>query len=526
MFVVKLSSCKIKDGDTLAEKENFLTKLIKPIFVKKKGEESTELGKVFGVTTEKEEKSKPSLGKPTASYKMVIDSPQGGVERYYFWVLRMLEKTGRFGLGFDGKDWKEGGGHIIKVKDLYSSAETSSYWGNIEQKKAAQQDRISQYMANVGKFTKELFQMIRELRILDERLAYYDGVAKKSTSADQALKGIWIDMVEGGSQNVASVYGLANKVGFVTLPDLFFSTLVQKEDDVVIAVKAYDAKGINRKVQEVLGRKLRQFIIWKERTEKELRTRRNFVLAYLVQEYNVIKMYANWLRPYLENARRLQQDRQLNSTDIVTAFETAKVELELIAVQHNYSIKNKMGYNESKTYKKMAPCVRVHFVYTTIPQMSFQQEYQRGAIHTGHTEIKFEAYTPTREQLEEYIKKEDEETFEILTSINETLATLKDELYKYLDEAVKKFGMKAVTSLYPKTEDMEEKSDDSIFTPFKAVFDGFKEVFNIGHSFESKEDSPATAEEEIDESSAAKGVAKLAFVCYDVFKKAFGMFTP
>jgi len=509
----------------LAEKQNFLTKLFRPIFIKtEKTEKETLFGKLLSVKEEKEEKVKGELGDPKSSYKMVIDSQQGGVERFYFWVLRFLEKPATLGLGFDGKN-----GKIIKIKDLYTSAETSTYFGNVEQKKAAQQDRISTYLANVGKFTKELFQILRELRILDERLTYYDQIDAGKKAADIALKGIWIDLVEGGSQNVASVYGLANKVGFVTLPDLFFDTFVKKSEDVEKEAFSYQDKGINRKVCEVLTRKLQQYMLWKEKTEKELRTRRNFVLAYLAQEYNVIKMYASWLKPYMENVKKLQQNRELNQADIVTAFETAKIELELLAVKNTYSLKTPEGYEENKEFQKVFPCIRVTFNYTTIPQMSFQQEYQRAAIHTGHTEIKFEGYVVEKEELDAYVKKQNEDAFDILISIDETLAALKDELYKYLDEAQKQFKVNKLQSLYPKTEE-EKEPDQSIVAPFKAVFDGFKEVFSFGYKkSESKdeEDKPKmTKHDEVEEKEAADGALKLVVVLYDIFKKNFGMFTP
>ena len=96
-------------------------------------------------------------------------------------------------------------------------------------------------------------------------------------------------------------------------------------------------------------------MLWKEKTEKELRTRRNFVLAYLAQEYNVIKMYASWLKPYMENVKKLQQNRELNQADIVTAFETAKIELELLAVKNTYSLKTPEGYEENKEFQKVFP---------------------------------------------------------------------------------------------------------------------------------------------------------------------------
>lgn len=478
---------------------------------------------------EKEDKIPETPGKlADGPYHLTINSPASGVERFYFWVIRYLEKKGAFGRSFAGDS-----GYIKKIKDVYTSAETSSYWGNVEQRKGAQQDKISQYLANIGKFTKELFQLIRELRILDERLGFYEGVKKGEKSADVALKGIWIDLVEGGGKNPSSVYGLAAQVGFVTLPDLFFDAFAKDEKDVDAVSEGYKEKGMNRKVIEILKRKLKQYMLWRENTERELKQRRRFVLAYLAQEFNIIKMYATWLKPYLDNIKRLQQDRNINSHDIVSAFETSKVELEILAVKTKYEMQTYYTNVEERDFVKKFPCVRIQFKYIAIPNMAYQQEYQRGAIHTGQTEITVEGFVASKEELEAYEKKTDKEAMEVLLAVDETLNSLKDELYKYLDEAVKTHKLEHIKSIYPHTEEKPEKKD-SVFTPLKAVFDGFKEVASFPFSFkgekkdeQDKGEIKLSGKDKILEGQAAKSIAKLeASLLYDIFKKSHKMFTP
>ena len=479
-----------------------------------------------------EEKEKPpedpSENRVKGPYHMTVNSPSSGIERFYFWVIRYLEKAGAFGRSFSGDQ-----GEIIKIRDVYTSAETSSYWGNIEQRKAAQQDKVSQYLANIGKFTKELFQLIREMRIIDERLSYYKGVESEDRSADVALKGIWIDIVEGGGKNPSSVYGLATQVGFVTLPDLFFDAFVKKSGDVDKVVAGYESRGINRKVREILGRKLKQYVLWRENTERELQQRRNFVLSYIAQEFNIIKMYAAWLKPYLENIKRLQQERDINKYDIVSAFETSKVELELLAVRKKYDLTTYYGNKEEREFVGVFPCVRIKFKYVAIPNMAYQQEYQRGAIHTGQTEITFEGFVATKEELERYEKKTEMEAIEIMAAVDETIGSLKDELYKYLEEAIKRHNLKHITTVLPR-EKPEEPRKESILEPFKAVFSGFKEIGKIPFSSrenkkekEKKEEVVLSKKEAILESRAAQASASAETeLIYDVFKKSHGMFTP
>ena len=229
------------------------------------------------------------LGKPVRKYHIEVEDPSGGIEKYYFWTLNFIKDSPPSGLKYD---------KLHKIKDVYSASETSSYFGAMEQRKGAQQEKVAQYLGTIGGMMKNLFQMIRELRMIDERIQYYLDSEKGDDSAETALKSIWVDMVEGGINNPNSVTALSLKVGFITLPDLFYSIHPKKSSNVDSAMAELAKKGINRKVREILSRKLKQYLLWKEKTEVELKQRKNFLLKYLRQHYNTIKLYMNWIRPY------------------------------------------------------------------------------------------------------------------------------------------------------------------------------------------------------------------------------------
>ena len=97
---------------------------------------------------------------------LIVESMQSALEGHYFWFINLLKGKNEFGLKYK---------KIYKIKDIYTAAESSSLWGSQEQRKGLQQDKVSQYMATIGKMIKDTFQVIRELRIIDERLEYYDG---------------------------------------------------------------------------------------------------------------------------------------------------------------------------------------------------------------------------------------------------------------------------------------------------------------------------------------------------------------
>ena len=116
---------------------------------------------------------------------------------------------------------------------------------------------------------------------------------------------IFIDMVEQGAKNPASVFGMPRELQFATLPDLFFSVNPRTSADVDAAV---DPLEFNDMVKRVLKRKLYAFLKWKENTSTEIKQRRSFTLKYLTQHWEVIRMYMNWCRPYLRHIHRLTMD--------------------------------------------------------------------------------------------------------------------------------------------------------------------------------------------------------------------------
>ena len=459
-----------------------------------------------------------------ARFRIVVDAVQGGIEKYYFWVVRMIQTQPPFGLDLRGEPYNTG--RVEKVKDIFSATESSSYWGNIEQRKGLQQDKIANYLATIGKMVKDIFQIIRELRIMDERLGYYDGVSKDDKAADYALKGIWIDIVEGGSKNPSSVYGLAMQVGFSTLPDLFFSTFVKKSADVDSAVSSDKLSAFNRKVKEVLARKLMQYTMWKEKTELELRTRKNFVLKYLRQHYNVIRLYMNWLRPYLRNARRLQMHNfDMSDPDLIRSFETAKTELEVLGIKYKYRqpLPSYTSYEEMREFKHYFPVLRVRFFSTTIPMMQMQQEYQRGPVHAGQNIIIMEGYYATQEELDKYKASIVEEDLELLSSLFESMAAMQDELKKYLVEAGETF-------IGFEEKKQEEEHKQTALDPFKGIFKGFKEMFTSfkGPKAKKSAGAPVQVSDRLkqEEKSAAETTAgQMTYGLYYVFKKAFRMVT-
>ncbi len=416
---------------------------------------------------------KTGFPEPGWFHYIVYESYQASLEESYYWLLNYL----RYDAGFP---------QVFKVTDVFAASEHSSFFGSSEQRVGIQQDRISNFLATIGKLTKEVFQIVRELRILDERLDMYkasnDANRKDRESAEISLKGTWIDLVEGGTKNAGSVFGLARELQFTTLPDLFFAIHPPKPEDVDEYVDKQDE--FNRKVREVLKRKLRSYLHWKERTLQEISWRRNFTLKYLRQHYLVIRLYMQWVRPYMRHLKRLNSNlERMDRADLVSAFESSMMEVEMLARQ--------MPKNNKEVYAVEI----INMRFRTRPSMSYVQEgggYQRGPIHVGEVRIQYRTYAWDEKEITNYLKMREIEDWELMLGIDETIlqsmTELGGDLRKYLEEAGEVFENKVKAETPRKPEGM--------LSPFTGVLKGFGEIFTAFGGNEKKEEKKEGAKDE------------------------------
>lgn len=385
-------------------------------------------------------------GRTDMRFRLIYEVFNQSIEDLYFRALDFLREENEFA-------------EFEKITDIFAASEHSAFFGVAQQRIGLQQDKVSQFLATIGKMIKELFQLVRELRILDERMYIYNASYQADKSAEISLKGYWIDLVEGGAKNPSSVLGMAREIGFATLPDLFFDAPPMDPVDVQ---KHIDSLEFNRKVKEVLSRKLKSFLVWKLHTSKELKTRRVFTIKYLRQHYDIIKMYMNWVKPYLKNLRRLQLDsRKASSEHLIAAFEGSLIEIEVLAKKP--AGQDGMGKNVYSVY-------HLHFDYRSRPEMKFVQEgYQRGPQHCGRTTFTIRAYAWTKDDIRRFREFRDKENFELLgdvdMSVKAAYTALGDELEKYLQEAEA-----TVQTDFPKEPMHSKDKPAGLLEPFLAPF--------------------------------------------------------
>ncbi|USN45154.1 MAG: hypothetical protein H6502_03785 [Candidatus Woesearchaeota archaeon] len=445
---------------------------------------------------------KTGYPKPYKRWRLSFESMNETPEEMYYWVLDHLRLDGGFP-------------NYIKITDVMSASEQSTLFGNHQQKLAAQQDRAANYLRGISELIRTLFTIVREIRVIKERLMIYEK-APKDKNYDVTLKGIYVDFAEGGAQNPSSVFGLANKVGFTLLPDVFFNTMVYDDNQLSKAIdgtKKDNGMEFNEQFKNTVRRKLSSYINWKLHTEKELHSRQKYQLAYLRQHWNVIKLYADWLKPYLKVSRRMQQNpRHQDSVDLIGAFQGAMTDIEFLAYKPG----------------KVMPVVLATFHYRSRPTMSYQQEYQRAAAFTGRVDMDLRAYGWTADDIKSYVRMRQEEDLEILSwadkNIEAAMESFGDELRNYLDEA-ENLGKKKDDG------DASKKKSSSttinVLEPFISLFGGFGEMGKmVGSVFAPfKPTKKAKSSGSPDRIKPAKMASGAAFNMIKFYKKSHGMMT-
>ncbi|MCF7860651.1 hypothetical protein K9M79_00270 [Candidatus Woesearchaeota archaeon] len=461
---------------------------------------------------------KTSYPSPKRRFWLSLEAYNQSIEDHYHWIYDYMLHD----LSFPHTNF-------IKIVDTSTAAEGSSFFGSGMQRLGLQQDKISQFLATAGKMIKEMFQLVRELRILDERLSYYedsmDADSKSRKSAEITLKGIWIDMVEQGGKNPSSVYGMARELQFTTLPDLFYNTHPLKGTDVD---KVVDKLDFNRKVKEVLKRKLRTFLEWKEHSYREIKTRRKFTLKYLRQHFDIIRMYMAWVKPYLKYVKRLMMnDKMLDDPKLVGAFETMTIEVEYLA----YKFPSNKEKPQKSQNKSVYSVILVTFEFKSHADMTFNQDgYQhKGPLHVGSTEFYVRAYTWTKKEIDNYVKYREEEDFDLMGIIDGTVKAamdaLGDELRDYLIEA----GEKDENIIPPKqTEESPEEPEEQppgMLDPLSAIGDGFKGILGAVTGTKNGDSLQGKYVRSIEDEAAWNQIKSEVYYIYKNFKKGHKLFS-
>ena len=166
--------------------------------------------------------------------------------------------------------------------------------------------------------------------------------------------------------------------------------------------------------------------------------------------------------------------------------------------------------------KRYHPAIQIKFHYRTVPEMMFQQEYQRAPIHVGKSVINFNAYVLTEDDIKKYQEQEDKDTVDLIVSMNASLEALREDLDKYLKEAGE------ITEI--KEEEAKEPSFfQKMLEPFTSIIIGIFGKKKAEEETKVKIEKAPTWKEKLEKAKLIKDSSKTLWLVYDSFKKSNGM---
>ncbi len=436
--------------------------------------------------------------KPTISYELIYDSLNEGLEPIYFWMVDFMKDSRPAGLGLD----------VWKGLEESEASVTSGYFGEIGQRVSLMQQKTIDYLGLINNIIKSILNLIYDLREFEMRLAPYDKLNKKESTEDEkkeaifSLKGLWMDQVDA-RKGRGSINLLVQDLQFVTLRDAFFYVTSAEQ------VKNLD---FNERVKNILVRKISEFLDWKERSEKEIRQRYEIEKTYLKSQAGTLRLYANWVKPYLIAAQKLKMKgsspQSLMNPNIVNAFSNMEIEIKL------YGKREIKADAVHDTYKGIELAIK-HYIlieiilkFRSIPS-TVSGQGGRHYVHGGRTNVTFKGFVVDNLELEAIENLELLEDLQLIDDyIGTSLNKLQEDIEKYDKPEIKK----------------EEKVKRGIDNPFSGIFDGFKELFDPLKELTMPK--KGTGKEFIYKDikkEAESSVKSLTYVIYNTYKKTHGM---
>lgn len=392
---------------------------------------------------------------PIEKYQLEYEATSNGLESIYFWIIDKIETEGEY-------EKSE------KLIDNFISSPGSAHFSEMGGKLTRMQEEASKWLGAANNVIKSILNLIYDLKDFKIRLGVYDKLKSKEERENGmlALKQIWLDKVDiqkGTSSIKALSASGANQPNFITLIDAFMTTENEKLED-----KNGKELDLNDRVKRIIKQRITEFYLWLKESEKELRKRYEIERKYLESQYNTLKLYARWAKPYLKSAKLLEQNASPTSS-LVTAFNTTLFELSVLA-EKEYKPEGEIArgilpkiYKKIKT-RKYYQVLIIDFNFRSIPEKVGQNYGFRGKV-----DLVFTSYGLNEDELkilkQEITKDDVDDVFKLITGATEaSLGSLKDDIDELLGE---------------KTKEEEKKEEKKDINPFSALFSGFGNLFSL-----------------------------------------------
>ncbi len=493
------------------------------------------------VLEKKEEKSpavrineiKEKAASKNVNYKIVYDSFGESVEPIYFWLLDFIQDKAPNGLGME---------EVMKDKDEYEAAVGSGFFSDLGSKATRMQEQAMKIMATINTVVRSIINLIYDLREFDIRLETYNDLKSIDEdvreAAEISLRVIWMDQVDI-KRGRGSINSLAQQLQFVTLRDAF---IYAKDESGVNDVD------VNERVRRILKSRINEYLKWKSYSEKELRKRYNIEKAYLKSQYNSLRHYITWVKPYLIAAKKLNMSNFLTTSgmpnpNVVNVFNNLEIRLSLLGKREFKPEYINPELANLKLSKKYYSCVEAEIAFRTVPRAT-QSQQGLVYVHSGRTDINIKAYSFTEEQFDELKRLREKEDLELIDGmVEDSLLAIQEDIDKYLgkepgieeklnylknlSKSIK--DKNAVKEIEKEIKKLERgmTSKMALESPFKGMFDGFGQMFKalkgIKYIFQFKGKVDSDFYENLMKESAKSDAEIKAYILYDVYKKSHGM---
>jgi ribosomal protein L24E len=363
--------------------------------------------------------------------KLILDNPNIRMEQIYFWLVDFIRDS----LKMD----------INKLSDDFTSSVGSSFFGEMGQRLTNVLNNARSLAELINALTRTIISILNEYKQLYSVYILYENLLSKdpeeALASYLALKDRWLSNVDS-SRGAGALRNLQAS-RFPSIVDLFLFTDLKSElekfkNKKLIGQELYNKlfndqtnttprdlnelfnNGIiNRRIYNLLNSRLIEFYSWLENNKKILYDRIVLLKSYLKHELSSLLYYVEFAKPYFKFARKLLQNPD-QPIDVVNAFETAIINISLIANQKEVKVKEydeKEGKEIEKTY---IPLYEIDMKTRAIPTVVGRTDtYARMYSFLGRIDIVLRAYLVEKEEYDSIIINQESEDLAYITGLTD-----------------------------------------------------------------------------------------------------------
>jgi len=445
-----------------------------------------------------------SLGVPRC---LELSVPGQYVEHIYSALVRALQDLGY--------------ARVIVVIDSTTPALQSAAYDAAMGQRGVTEDRVAQHLSFLQQAAAVLFRLVQELRETDKRLQQHVESEENNAAGEEmdvTLKSQWLNVVEGGEINPASIFGQAQQMAESALPELFYALrrlplgtgpgVTARDIEVCNAELSQRVKAlsISPRAGKMLAQHLARYYTWKDKTLQETREMRRELLQNLKTQYSNSREQLAYLMPHLRALRwqALAID-QSGSPELPSTFEVTLREIELLARRQ-----------VSQAGPHAVVLVSLQFLIYVPRGMGTQH----GVPRVGRVVAQYRSYCWTDDDIKRYVAYRQGESLDLLDAVSDDL---RQQLSAFEAAAADYLHEIGASPLLPVSG---AASPSGITGMAKGIPERLARAAGWARVLLQRLVSRSTREEaRVAEELAGLAARKDAFACYNSFKKAHGLLT-